>query len=84
MENRQELTVNEKEIFLIQVKNTKELFYFLTKLTKSLVLKFISFKKMFFLTAISFEVEKIKIFFSVLNKIEKLEEKFYVLEKAFL
>ena len=84
MENQQELTVNEKEIFLIQVKNTKELFYFLTKLTKSLVLKFISFKKMFFLTAISFEVEKIKTFFSVLNKIEKLEEKFYVLEKAFL
>ena len=39
---------------------------------------------MFFFTAISFEVEKIKTYFSVLNKIEKLEGKLYVLEKSFV
>ena len=43
-----------------------------------------SFKKKFFFTAIWFEVEKIKTDFFVLNKIEKLERKLYVLEKAFL
>ena len=46
-------------------------------------MKSISFKKKFF-TAISFEVEKIKTYCSVLNKIEKLERKLYVFGKAFL
>ena len=62
MENRQELTDNEKDIFLIQVKNTIGLFYFLTKLIKNLVLKFISFKKMFFLQPFLLKLKKLNYF----------------------
>ena len=47
-------------------------------------MKSINFKKMFFFTEISFEVEKIKTYFSVLNKIEKLEGKLHVFGKAFI
>ena len=85
MKNSQQLTDNEKVFFFFkQVNNTVERFYFLIKLIKNLVMKSNSFKKKGFFTAISFEVEKIKTDFSVLNKIEKLERKLYVLEKAFL
>lgn len=83
IENRQQLTDNEKVFFLKQVNNTVERFYFLIKLIKNFAMKSNSFKKKVFFTAISFEVEKIKTDFSVLNKIEKLEGKLYLLEKAF-
>ena len=73
-----------KLIFLKQVKNTVERFYFLIKLIKKLGDEIYQLQKKDFFTAISFEVEKIKTYFSVLNKIEKLEQKLYVFGKAFL
>ena len=84
MDNRQGLTDNVKVFFFLkQVKNTVERFYFLIKLIKNLALKSIGFKKMFFLQQFLLKLKKLNKIF-VLNKIEKLEGKLYVLEKAFL
>ena len=84
MENRQELTDNEKDIFFDTSKKHHRAFLLFNQINKKFGAEIYQLQKDVFLTAISFQVEKIKLFFSVLNKIEKLESKLYVLEKAFV
>ena len=84
MKNRQELTDNEKVIFFETSKKHRRVFLLFDQINKKFGAEIYQLQKEVFLTAISFEVEKIKTYISVLNKIGKLEGKLYVLEKAFL
>ena len=65
-------------------KKHRKAFLLFDQINKKFGAEIYQLQKDVFLTAISFEVQKIKTYFSVLNKIEKLEGKLYVLEKAFL
>ena len=60
IENRQQLTDNEKVFFLKQVNNTVERFYFLIKLIKNFAMKSNSFKKKFFLQQFRLKLKKLK------------------------
>ena len=84
MEKRQQLTDNEKVNFFETSKKHCRAFLLFDQINKKLGDEIYQLQKKDFFTAISFEVEKIKTYFSVLNKIEKLEQKLYVFGKAFI
>ena len=84
MENTQELTENQKVIFFKRSKKHHRAFLIFDQINRKFSGEIYQFQKNVFFMAISFEVEKIKTYFSVLNKIEKLEGKLYVLEKSFV
>ena len=84
MNERQTLTDEEKVAFLNLCKEYKNSFLLFDQICRKHSAEIYQLERTLFLTAIFFEVEKIKTFLNLHEKIQKLDGKLYVIEKSFV